>query len=191
MSGTIWLIVEDKTDGDIVRVILEKRGIKVKSPKVLKPDGARGGISRLAKQLEKLIKTIRDNPQFNSKRDCIAVLHDWDENTQQSNRKHYKDIERICTKFKVKLIIARDEIESWILADSGVCEWLDLPLDNRDTVRKPSDELSRLMQKKYRMKYQGADRAKVLEELVGDADRHSPSMREALQHLDNAPCVKK
>jgi hypothetical protein len=187
LSGKIWLIVEDKTDEYVVREILKKRGVIVKL-KVSHPP--HGGISRLAAVVENLIKTARKDRQFSSKRDCIAVLHDWDEYRQQSNRKHYKDIERICTKYKVKLIIARDEIESWILADSSICQWLGLQPRNWDAVRKPKAELNRLLQKKYRMKYQASDRAEVLKKLAGDADKHSPSMREALQHLDNAPCVR-
>jgi hypothetical protein len=98
----------------------------------------------------------------------------------QSNREHYDSIERVCKKHKVKLIVARDEIESWIRADSGICDWLGLQPRNWDEHSKPSDELNRQLQKKYRMKYQASDRAKVLEHLNGEADKHSPSMKQAL-----------
>jgi hypothetical protein len=191
MSWTIWLIVEDENDGDIVRIILDKKRINVGRPRILKPSGAHGGISRLDNQLELLITTIRKDKRFRPKQDCIAVLHDWDENREQSNRRHYENIERICRKHRVKLVIARDEIEAWILADSGICEWLDLQPRNWDEHSKPSDELNRQLRKKYRMKYQASDRAKVLLHLSGDADKQSPSMKQALGHLDNAPCVSK
>jgi hypothetical protein len=34
------------------------------------------------------------------------------------------------------------------------------------------------------------DRAKILNHLDGTGDQHSPSLREAITHLENAPCVK-
>ena len=77
-----------------------------------------------------------------------------------------------------------------MLSDTGLCEWLEIQLRNWDEQRKPSDELRRMLQDKKKMKYQGADRAKVIAKLNGDGDKFSPSMREALEHLKDAPCIR-
>lgn len=185
MSGTIWLIVEDENDGSVVQIILKKRGIPV-AVKILKPSGGTGGISRLAKQLRLLIETAKKQKKAT---DCIAVLHDYDIHSQQQNRQPYQQIEQICKAEMVKHVVAHDELESWMLSDSGLCEWLEIQTRNWDEQRKPSDELRRMLQDKKKMKYQGADREKVFAKLNGDGDKFSPSMRDALEHLKNATCV--
>ncbi len=185
MSGVIWLIVEDETDGETVKVILRKRGYPVRV-KVLPPTGGAGGISRLLKQLGQLIEVAKQRKQ---QMDCIAVLHDWDSQRQQ-DRAVYEQILQICAAQGVKHVFARDEIESWMLADSGLCAWLDLTPKNWDEQPKPKDTLNSLLQAKKKMKYQGAHRAKVIAQLQGDGDRYSPSLRNALAHLDNAPCTQ-
>jgi hypothetical protein len=187
MSGTIWLIVEDSNDRKVVEALLSARGIDV-GIKLLNPSRDRGGISRLAADLENLIETARTRKQHE---DCIAVLHDADENTQP-NRMSYDRIEEICRRYgqDVVEVIARDEIEAWLLADSGLCSWLDIKPKNWDEQHRPSRELERLLKRKsQRMKYQGRYRDQVLEHLAGDGDKHSPSLRVALTHLDGAPCV--
>lgn len=185
MSGIIHLIVEDENDGKAIRKILEKRRFQVRV-RVYQPTGGSGGISRLAKQLEKLVATARANRKRN---DCIAVMHDQDDQTQQRHREDYELIARICTEQEVKLVIPRDELESWFLADTGLCTWLGIAPRNRDEQRKPSNELRTLLGARN-MKYQGRDRTKVIEKLDGTGDQYSPSMREALRHLENAPCIR-
>ncbi len=125
-------------------------------------------------------------------KDCVAVLHDADEQTEPE-RQLYEKIRLVCERFKkhVVHVIAKDEIEAWLLADEGLCQWLSIRARNCDGQKRPSDELKRLVQqKKQPMKYQGPDRAKVLAHVDGSGDKYSPSMREALEHLKNAPCVK-
>jgi hypothetical protein len=186
MSGTIWLIAEDESDGQIVQALLDARQVKVRV-RVLVPTGGSGGISRLARQLPRLIEQAKANKQRN---DCIAVLHDADEHTQQA-RQPYNRVKEICEQHSrdVILVIARDEIEAWLLADPGLCGWLGVKAGNCDGQSKPSETLNSLLKSEKGMKYQGPARDKVLVHLDGGGDQHSPSLRAALAHLDGAPCV--
>jgi hypothetical protein len=182
---TIWLIVEDKNDALVVKEILRKRGLFHKVEPIL-PSGGGKGISRLAKQLDKL---ITDTKRKKKAQDCIAVLHDADEQTQ-TDRTLYNQIKTICHNHRqdVALIIAFDEIESWLLADSGLCRWLDISPKNWDNSSKPSATLESLLTKQKRMKFQGPNRAKVLSHLEGTGDQVSPSMKVAVAFLNKAPC---
>jgi hypothetical protein len=187
MSGAIWLITEDANDIEVVRVLLRAKKIFV-DVHPLRPARKPGGISRLHEQLEELIQAAKGRK---SARDCIAVLHDFDQ-FSQPNRETYTRIKQVCERHEkeVVLVIARDEIEAWLLADSGLCKWLEIKPRNCDEKMKPSDELSSLVQSKKKLKWQGADRAKVLAHIDGTGDKFSPSMQEALEHLKDAPCVR-
>jgi len=186
MSGTIWLITEDESDKVIVEALVRKKGFDIQVAR-LKLTGGSGGVDRLAHQLERLIRDAKDMKKPN---DCIVVLHDADIHMQQSNRQTYEQIRRICKDNKVTLILARDEIEAWLLADSGICKWLGIRPRNHDEETKPKDKLNSLLDQKHNMKYRERNQEKILAHLNGDGDTHSPSMQEALQHLEDAPCTK-
>jgi hypothetical protein len=185
MSGTIWLITEDSTDQQVVEALLGARGIEVRV-RILTPTGGRGGISRLAIQIENLIATAVAEK---GPRDCIAVLIDADEQVQP-NRTSYEQIRQTCrtNSHNVVLVIAHDEIEAWLLADTGLCEWLGVPPRNCDQEVRPSDRLKSLVKQKG-TSYSGRGREQVLRHVTGDGDELSPSMRQALRHLAHAPCV--
>lgn len=188
MGGTIWLIVEDDTDAEVVKAILSAKGVAV-SVNHRTPSSKTPGISQLAKEIDKLINDVISAKHSN---DCIAVLHDADEQSEPE-RRLYEKIRVVCERFRkhVVHVIATDEIEAWLLADEGLCQWLGIKARNCDMQRRPSDELKRLVQqKKQPLKYQGPGRDKVLAHLDGSGDKYSPSMREALEHLQDAPCVK-
>jgi hypothetical protein len=184
MSGTIHLILEDQTDADVVRAILKANGYSTVKVKPHLTTGGRGGISRLALQLPRLIATARAE---RGDRDCIAVLHDKDELTE-TRREHHTRIEDICRNHDdVKHIVAEDEIEAWLLADEGVCRWLGVKASNQDSLKKPKSRLDSLINKKVGKGYSGPTRQKVLDHVGGE--NHSPSLNRALAHLENAPCV--
>jgi hypothetical protein len=183
MSGTIWLITEDESDADAVRVLLAAHGFPVRVEH-RKLTGGSGGISRIVDQLERLIKTAQTQK---GKDDCIAVLHDADE-YQQPDRRQYDAIEQLCRQYGVKHVIAHDELESWLLADEGVSQWLGIRHENWDNRQKPSHQLNHLMKQKIGHKYQGVYKGRVLEKL--NAHSKSPSLKKALQYLDNAACVR-
>jgi Domain of unknown function (DUF4276) len=184
VSGAIYLIVEDRTDVDVVRALLQAKNIMVEIKPLYSP---KGGLSRLAKALELLIRTALKQRKSG---DCIAILHDADEQIQP-NRQLYKQIQAICKKYSqdVVLIIAQDEIEAWMLADEGLCHWLGEKPRNCDTEKRPSDRLKRVVKEKTQRSYSGAIRTQVLQKLDGSGDKYSPSMQAALEHLMNAPCV--
>src|SRR5262249_6218344 len=146
----------DRGDAEVINAILKAKKINVRI-RPLPPK--QGSISRLAKELKTLIQIALHDRKPG---DCIAVLHDADEQVQTSREDHQR-ITRICATYKkdVVLVIPRDELEAWILADSGVCLWLGVSPKNRDEEQKPSDTLSGLMQSKHKLKYQGDGRARI------------------------------
>jgi hypothetical protein len=187
MSLTIHLITEskkDESDVQVVRALIKKRGLDIKIQPV-EVSGGSGGISRLAEQLETLIKIalLKRKPG-----DCVAVLHDTDEQTQ-SARTAYNRIKAICKKYQadVTRVVARQAVESWLLADAGLCQWLETKPKPHDKTPKPKDVLNSLLQRK-RMKWQGPDRGKVLDHVDGSGDQCSPSMKRAVAHLEESSC---
>jgi hypothetical protein len=188
VTGTIHLIVEDRKDANVIETILRAKKINV-GVRPLPPK--HGGIARLASELDRLIQlALRDRKPG----DCVAVMHDTDTQTvtDPDKRKVYEEIKRICRNYRkeIKHIEVKDELEAWLLADGGLCTWLDIKPQNCDSLRKPSEKLISLAQSKYRLKYQGVDRAKILAQIDGTGEQYSPSMRAALKHLENAPCIQ-
>lgn len=183
MSCTIYLIVEDLKDKEIVEAILKAKKLSVRI-EARRPTGGAGGISRLSSQLERLIQTARKDEKPG---DCIAVLHDADEFVQP-NRKDFEQIHRICSRYGVVEVIARDEIEAWLLADNGVSKWLGIKHENHDSKKQPSETLASKVNKKIRKPYMGQGRAAVLREINGDSK--SPSMQAALRQLKASPCYQ-
>ncbi len=187
MSGRLWLIVEGQYDGDVVREILSRQPAYAdlaKRVEVIKPTGGSPNLARLAAQLERLIKSISKG-----KNDCIAVLHDQDANAEPHRRQHYDKIRQVCGRYKqVVHVIAKDELESWLLADAGLCAWLGIKVRNWDEETKPSDKLASLVNEKFRLAYPG-DLAKILPHIDGSGHKTSQSLTEAMHHLASAPCV--
>jgi hypothetical protein len=187
VSGTVYIIVEGRTDGEIVKAILQQRYPKLRV-ETIKPTGNKPNLSRLATQLEELIKTALAKC---SDHDCIAVLHDADKHVQP-DRADYEHIQEICKQYasQIKLVVAHDEIEAWLLADSGLCQWLNQTPRGYDGERQPSLILHHWLDKAKKPRYREENLPRILKNLEGDGDKHSPSMREALKHLENAPCTR-
>lgn len=185
--GTIHLICEADSDANIVRAILKAKGFRVRVERI-PMRSKQDGLSWLVKDVEILIKTAIKKRQPG---DCIAVLHDVDEH-QEPDRRRYKEIETTCQKYRndVVRVIARDEIEAWLFADEGICQWLEIKPDKPDGIPRPSERLNSLVKSKTGHDHTGSIRAKVLSYLDGTGDKHSESLREALEHLKNAPCVR-
>ena len=188
MIATLWLITEDENDFEAMKRFLKQRGINV-TVRSRKLNGNRGGISRLAEQLDELITTISD---LMTSHDCIVVLHDADEFTRPDDRADYEKIAAICQKHRqfVRELIARDELESWILADSGFCKWIGYAPQNWDRERRPSDRLRKLMKAKTGADYGGRYRDQLVANIAGDGDKLSLSMQEAFAALAELECVK-
>ncbi len=184
----MWLIVEDENDGTVIEALLQakKFGIQVR---VLKPTGRSGGISRLEKELKRLIQTALESRRSG---DCVAVLHDADLRTQQ-DRAIYDRIRAQCAKHKqdVALIVAQDELESWLLADSGICKWLGIKPKNWDEQAWPSHTITEYLRKKDKgLRYEGRGRAELLKHVTGTGDKFSPSMAKAVKFLNKTSCMQ-
>jgi hypothetical protein len=182
MSGRIWLITEDENDSKIVRAIIQKLKLPIQV-KWVSPSGRTPGLSRLAAELNQLIAGAR---KLRSGNDCIVVLHDADLH-RQTNRKNYDSIRTICEAEGVKLIVAYDELEAWLLSDSGICAWLNETVKTWNGDRWPSDHLRSVMHSRYKMRYP-RDLDKLLRHL--NADGTNQSFRDALAELRQAPCVR-
>jgi hypothetical protein len=127
--ATLHVIAESEKDVLILRTIIAKRYPSVTLRRV--GQLAVGGIGRMAKDLktniEQALKTCKAG-------DCIAVIHDLDKLSRPDGRSDYEKVARICAEYAehVILIQAHDEIESWLLADSGICKWLGQNPQNYD-----------------------------------------------------------
>lgn len=190
MSGTLWLITEGKIDYQIIRALVRHHHPQVKVEPQFST-GSKPNISQLAKQIEKLIKTVQSKRKPG---DCIAVVHDADMHRNPTNRKEYNAIKEICEReeyrAEVVLIVIPDEIEAWLLADHGLCEWLGIKPTNYDDKPKPKDDLESYLYKAGKPRYRIENMPQILKHLDGTADQHSQSLRGALRHLQNAPCTR-
>lgn len=180
MSGTIWLISEDENDYKVVKAILKKLNLSIQV-KWRSPSGRTPGLSRLAAELKQLITQAQ---KLRSGNDCIVVLHDEDLH-REPKRDHYDKVRDICTAHGVTLIVAKDEVEAWLLSDSGVCGWLGEPVRTWNGDSWPSNHLRSLMQSRYKMKYP-RDLDKLLIHI--NADGINQSFKDALSELEKAPC---
>lgn len=183
--GIIWLICEDESDAPVIQNLLKAHGYEV-TVKELPPTGGRGGISRLAAQIDRLIATARAKVAGNPNA-CFAVFHDADQQTE-AHKQHQEKIEQVCKFEGVKRIVAFDELEAWLLADTGVCKWLGCEPGNHDSLRKPSDRLDTYLKKAGKGKLDSRSRLNASKQASGDS--RSPSLKKELKHLDGAPCVR-
>jgi len=194
MIPTMRLISEGRSDAVILQKILDQKHIQVQIKSVT-PSGG-GGIAQLAQDLEVLIDAIMKQKKHG---DCVVVLHDADVTRpmSDSHRKHYAYIDNICLSQKyrdtVTLIIANDELEAWLLADTKLCKWLGVkPKTNCDSLEKPKDDLDRLIRKRSDNKMRWSERfwADILGNIDGTGDKLSASMRNALNLIKDLPCAK-
>ncbi len=186
MSGKIILIVEGQNDGAVAKAIIERKYPNAKVD-VRKPTGNKPSLSRLAAQIAELIEAAIATRKHG---DCIAVLHDADRLTRPYDRQDYEAIERYCTEKNVIRVEARDEIESWLLADQGFCLWVGANAENWDNQRKPSEEVARRLKNAGKAAYRLENVPQIVRHLDGTGDQRSPSMQDALHHLENAPCIR-
>src|SRR5258708_965229 len=182
---TIYLIAEDKTGQFVLKAILSKRGIKAD----VQLRGKAEGVSSLAREIKELIDTIL---QQKSGKDCIVVLHDTDDSTQTYREDYYR-IEQICQNYKeyVTHLKAIQEIEAWLLADSGLCEWLHISPKACDHLKRPSDTLKRYVNARPgNWKWDKIHQPKILENISADGHKLSESMRIAMQTLLQLSCTQ-
>lgn len=188
-SRILYLLPESKKDAIIVQTILTKKGYSVQ----IKHRGdERGSISTLARDIERLVKSVLlERAKSDQKNACIVVLHDADFLTRPTGRVDYDKIQAICHQYNVVHLIAHDEIESWLLADAGLCAWLNTRPQNQDNIVQPSKRLETLLNKanKPRWSVDNAEKIVAHMDASGDQPKRSPSMQKALQDLRDGNCL--
>jgi hypothetical protein len=185
MRPILWLISEGVTDAPVIQKILDQKAWNYQVNPIF-PSGA-GGVSRLADQIEEAIQTALHKK---SSQDCIVVLHDADIQTEQ-HRKPYQRIAEACNQYQNTLVymIAYDALEAWLLADSGLHHWLNIPAHNYDERQRPKDILdSYLVRQNRKLSFCQRYLDSILANVQGTGDRYSPSMKRAFQELDD--CCK-
>jgi|GEM_PF-2497679 len=185
MTRKIYVISESEDDPPILQALLNAQDINVR---VVNRTKGPGGVSRLADKLERLIQTIRQEPN-RSQDDCIVVLHDVDTHSEP-RREHYNKIKQICEKHLdiVVRIEARETIEAWLLSNDGMCQWLGILTQDRDGLTDPKGFLkTKIRNKHIKIKYQAFGKQKVVAQIKGII--HSTSFKEAIKQLRDAGCL--
>jgi hypothetical protein len=181
VSRTLWLIAEHRNDADVVVEILKKRGIPVNINPVSMPDN-KSGINHMLQELAKLIETTQAARQAD---DRIAVLIDAEWYKLKRDRYNHKQVAAICRRFRpdVKLLWAVQEIEAWLLADSGVCAWLGIEVQQTDPLHDPKEKLSSLLHHRG-LSSRGRGRSRIFQQMRGDGDQHNRSLGRVLRYID-------
>lgn len=187
----IHLMAEHAKDIIVMQLLFKQKFPHVKI-RPYPPPPKKGGISWLAKNVTKLITTALEKRK--SKHDCIVVLHDADLQTRPHGRNDYEKVKLICEKYSddVILIIAYDELEAWLLADSGLAQALNRKPKNYNNEIRPSKILNNWLEDANRHSLTD-ERTEVIERILkgldGTGDEHSPSMKAALKQLHEQDCL--
>ncbi len=191
VKGRIYLFCEDITDGIVVQKLIQAKGLTA-DVEIRTPSGGKRGITHLAKDLRRLIASARPELKKLGKRSCLAVLHDADLTTDPRGHSQ-QAIKQICFAENVKLVVAYDELEAWLLADSGVRAWLNRPKSDarsHDGDKRPSSKLNQWLKRANKPSLDNQMKEQTASHANGDGDSFSPSMKAALQQLLDAPCAK-
>jgi len=185
MKQTVWLIVEAEADGKIIKHLIFKH-FPTLYVEVFTATGGSPNLSRLESQLNDLIKRARKGTLKHpaTHRDCILVVHDDD--MIQPNRTVYSAIAQKCRSNGVVEIVASDELEAWLLSDSGLSKWLGIKQETWNSKQRPSDDLKSLLKAQKSLKYPD-DLQKVLPHL--NSDGINESFQDALKTLKTLPCT--
>lgn len=185
MTGTIWLLVESKSDAQIATKLIHVHFPNV-GVEYLLPSG-QPSLSTLDRDLADLVTLARRGTPRRpfGPNDCIVVLHDDDHS--QPERRHYTSIADKCAQYGIVEVVAKDEIEAWLLSDTGVCRWLGARRVTCNTDTRPSDRLKSLMNDRKQQRYPGR-LDQLLPKITGDSN--NLSFQSALDQLKNSPCIK-
>lgn len=177
----VVLIVEDDSDGQACALLKERLGLNFELDWL-----PAYGVGNIKRKGEKLIRLARDRVQ--NGRGCVAVLLDRDGKDVTRSEPH-RTIRRLCNQAGIPLILAVEALEAWFLADAGCAGWLEIaPLPNADTVTNPKERIKDAYYRKTGRSYTRRARRILAEKADGSALRGSPSLRQALSHLQNSPC---
>jgi hypothetical protein len=142
----VVLIVEDDSDGRALMSIIGKTNLRVEVDWL--PAGGIGNIKRNAEQLVKLAFARIPN-----RSGCVAIAVDGDQKSPARDEPH-RTLEQVCRKTGARLVIIREAIEAWFLADPGVCSWLGIPLKkSTHRIADPKSRISQAFAKRFNRSY--------------------------------------
>jgi len=187
LKPIIYLLAEDKTGYFVLQAIVREKSINA----VVKLRGKAEGVSNLANEVEELIRLALAEKAL---KDCFVVLHDTDDSVQ-AYRENYDKITLICDKYKehVTRLEATEEVEAWLLADEGLCNWLGIKAKASDSLKRPSDRLKSLINARSgNWTWNKLHQPRILENMTatGDKTGGSASMQIAMKRLAQLPCFQ-
>jgi len=169
------LIVEDDSDGQACRILLQKLGLQASIDWL-----PANGIGEIRRRGDKLIALARARITRDG---CVAVLIDRDGKDIAHDDPH-ATIQRLCQQADVPLLLAVEAFEAWLLADSGCISWLAIKQSsNTDSLLQPKVEIARAYYKKTQHSYTRRARRLIAEKADGSAVRYSPSLKKALEQI--------
>ncbi len=140
------------------------------------------GIGNIKRNGPKLIELARDRA---GERGCVAVIVDGDGRDPARDDPH-RAIDQACRAGQVPLVIAREAMEAWFLADEAVCVWLGVRVEpNTATIADPKRVVADTYLRTTGRTYRRLRRARlIVAQKASDpnAGRNS-SLAEALAHL--------
>ena len=123
----VVLIVEDDSDGQAVRALVDRLNIELSLDWL-----PAHGIGNIKRRGEKLIELAQD--RISQGHGCVAVMLDRDGRDVTRSEPH-RTIRRLCRQAGVPLLLATEALEAWLVADAGCADWLE--------VRQPAKALRR------------------------------------------------
>jgi hypothetical protein len=178
----VVLIVEDDSDGRAISTLMQN--LQIRAVIDWLPANGLGNIQRNGR---KLVALAKDRV---GRRGCVAVIIDGDSKNPARDEPH-RTIARDCRASNVPLVIARESLEAWLLADRGICEWLEVPTrPTTHTLGDPKDVVSRAFLRKTGRPYrQRRARLEVAKRTTGLNRAANISLDTALRHLERCRII--
>lgn len=178
----VVLIVEDDSDGRALSFLI--RTLNARATVDWLPANGIGNIDRNGRRLIGLAKDRA------TRHGCVAVIIDGDRKNVGRDEPH-RSIARQCRAGGIPLLIARESLEAWMLADAGICQWLEVtPRRSTHTLPNPKDAVSRAFFRKTGRQYRRRRaRMEVAQRATGLNRSANPSMDQAIKHLENCRIV--
>jgi hypothetical protein len=172
----IVLIVEDDSDGRALRALAAATGVRVTIDWL-----PANGIGNIQRKAAALIRLAQDRIE---RRGCVAVVVDGDGRDPTVDEPH-RSIQQACRAAGVPLILAREALEAWFLADPGICTWLGLPARvDTATLRDPKRIVADAYYARTRRAYQQRRaRLDVAQRASGPDSARNGSLLNAMGHL--------
>lgn len=179
----VVLIVEDDTDGRAARALAQSSGLGCAVDWV-----PASGIGNIKRRGPGLIRLAQD--RIANGKGCVAVLVDRDGRNAERDEPH-KSIRDHCRQAGVPYLEAVECLEAWLLADDGVCTWLEVKKAPRpDSLRDAKGTVSRAYAKKTGQTYQRRiSRIRLARHATGVDASRSPSWGRACGHLNSCRTV--